>query len=106
MRPTQIAIWLIDVRDEAEFRERHIPGALNMPLSRLEAEAVGIPDDKQPVTVCGKAVGARPRQYAARLRVTRCQRPLAGRRDCWLASGKPAHLRLPRPATTRRRPYR
>lgn len=59
---------LIDVRDEAEFLERHIPGALNMPLSRLEAEAGRIPRDKLPVAVCGKG-GGRSAEAAARLRV-------------------------------------
>ena len=29
---------VIDVRSEAEFQERHLPGAINIPLNRLGAE--------------------------------------------------------------------
>ena len=58
---------LIDVRDEAEFFERHIPGATNIPLSRLRSSVPDVPADCVPVTVCGKG-GGRSAEAAAALR--------------------------------------
>ncbi len=58
---------LIDVRDEAEFSGRHIPGAINIPLSTLQSGGFAVPEDKVAVTVCGKG-GGRSAEAAARLR--------------------------------------
>jgi phage shock protein E len=38
---------VIDVRSEAEFQERHLPGAINIPLSRLSDEIVRCAPDKE-----------------------------------------------------------
>lgn len=57
---------LIDVRDEAEFYERHIPGAINVPLERLQSSLPHIPAGSVPVTVCGKG-GGRSAEAAAAL---------------------------------------
>jgi rhodanese-related sulfurtransferase len=57
----------IDVRDEAEFLERHIPGAINVPLSTLQSGGLIAFSGKVPVTVCGKG-GGRSADAAARLR--------------------------------------
>lgn len=41
---------VIDVRSEAEFQERHLPGAINLPLDRLGDEiARRAPDKQQPL---------------------------------------------------------
>jgi phage shock protein E len=41
---------VIDVRSEGEFRERHLPGAINIPLGRLREEiARRAPDKGQPL---------------------------------------------------------
>ena len=41
---------VIDVRTEAEFREQHLPGALNIPLDRLSEEiARHAPDKSKPL---------------------------------------------------------
>lgn len=69
----------IDVRDEAEFLERHIPGAINVPLSRLQSEVLAVPPGKVPVTVCGKG-GGRSAEAAASLRA-------AGLGAVWLEGG-------------------
>ena len=58
---------LIDVRDEAEFSERHIPGAINIPLGILQSSVPDIPAGAVPVTVCGKG-GGRSAEAAAALR--------------------------------------
>jgi rhodanese-related sulfurtransferase len=41
---------VVDVREPLEFEEGHIPGAINVPLSRFDPEA--LPADKQVVLVC------------------------------------------------------
>lgn len=58
---------LIDVRDEAEYSKRHIPGAINVPLGRLLSGVPNIPAGSVPVTVCGKG-GGRSAEAAATLR--------------------------------------
>ena len=41
---------VIDVRSEEEFQEKHLPGAINIPLNRLSSEiARHVPDKEQPV---------------------------------------------------------
>jgi phage shock protein E len=53
VRPGTAREWLnkgatvIDVRSEAEFQERHLPGAINIPLSRLSDEIVRCALDKE-----------------------------------------------------------
>jgi rhodanese-related sulfurtransferase len=46
------AITLVDVREESEWRAGRIPGAVHVPLSRLEAGAVKIPQDRPVVLHC------------------------------------------------------
>lgn len=46
------SITLIDVREPPEFRAERIPGAINIPLSRFEAGAAGIPRDKPVILHC------------------------------------------------------
>jgi phage shock protein E len=46
VQPEQVRAWLqggalvVDVRSETEFQERHLPGAINLPLGRLR-EGIG-----------------------------------------------------------------
>jgi phage shock protein E len=41
---------VIDVRSEGEFQERHLPGAINIPLGQLREEIVRrAPDKEQPL---------------------------------------------------------
>jgi phage shock protein E len=56
VRPEVARDWLkrgakvIDVRSETEYQERHLPEAINIPVTRL-SEAIGrhIPDKAQPI---------------------------------------------------------
>ena len=42
--------FVIDVRSEGEFQERHLPGAINIPLGQLREEiARRAPDKEQPL---------------------------------------------------------
>ncbi len=56
VRPQTAQDWLkkgatvIDVRSEGEFKERHLPGALNVPLDQLREEiARRVPNKEQPL---------------------------------------------------------
>lgn len=46
------AITLVDVREPNEHRAERIPGAINVPLSQLQAQAGRIPTDKPVVLHC------------------------------------------------------
>lgn len=54
---------LIDVRETDEYADGRIPGAINIPLSEMEARYTEIPQDKPVILACG--VGGRSGQAAA-----------------------------------------
>jgi rhodanese-related sulfurtransferase len=58
------SISVIDVREPYEFNVKHIPGAINVPLSKLKWRKVDVPTDKEIVVYC--QTGIRSKQ-AARL---------------------------------------
>ena len=43
---------LVDVREIEEYVEVHVPGALLVPLSQLNARAQEIPDDRRVYVIC------------------------------------------------------
>jgi hypothetical protein len=45
-------VTIIDVRDGGAFAASHIPGALHIPLARIDAEAPSLPKGKPIVTYC------------------------------------------------------
>lgn len=45
-------VTLIDVRDEKEFAEEHIPGALNIPAAQFAARSAGLDKGKKIVVYC------------------------------------------------------
>ena len=57
---------LIDIRDEYSFQYGHIPGAVNLPLDRLEKEAAHFSPDKL-LLLCCKS-GQLSRNAAEKLR--------------------------------------
>jgi rhodanese-related sulfurtransferase len=42
---------VVDVLPAEEFQEDHLPGAINLPLRRIETEARGALDPSRPVVV-------------------------------------------------------
>ena len=46
------SVTLIDVRDADSYIAGHIPGALQIPLSRIEGEAGYLPREKPIITYC------------------------------------------------------
>jgi len=45
-------VTVIDVRDASAYAIAHIPGALNIPLARIESEVAYLPKAKPIVTYC------------------------------------------------------
>jgi len=45
-------VTLIDVRDADAYLEAHIPGAMHIPLARIDGEISYLPKGKQIVTYC------------------------------------------------------
>ena len=50
-------IVVIDVRSKEEYHEKHIPGAIHIPLDELETAAIHFSNEKMYITVCGKGGG-------------------------------------------------
>ena len=58
---------IVDVRDPGEFRDGHYPGAMNIPVAKLDRSAGRLRDKSAPVVLyC--ASGSRARQAARILR--------------------------------------
>ena len=58
---------IIDVRNPEEYAEKHIPGAINIPLSELENRYNELSKQVKIITACGKG-GGRSAQGAALLK--------------------------------------
>lgn len=43
---------VVDVRDEAEYKEGHIPGAINLPLDTFAAKSEVLPKEKKVIVYC------------------------------------------------------
>jgi rhodanese-related sulfurtransferase len=63
--PDQIII--IDVRSPEEYAEKHIPGAINIPLGELESRSKELSEQALIITACGKG-GGRSAEAAAILK--------------------------------------
>ncbi len=55
----QQAVRVLDVREDAEFRSGHVPGAVNIPVKRLPDRLAKLKRDKPYAVIC--ASGARSR---------------------------------------------
>lgn len=86
----------MDVREAAEFRGGHVPGALNVPLTQVESRLAEIPRDRPVVVHC--ALGSRSALAAKRLHALGFENvhDLSGGIRAW----KQAALPVERDATT------
>lgn len=50
-------LTVIDVRSAEEFKEKHIPFAINIPVKDIESGSIGIDLQKTVITVCGSGGG-------------------------------------------------
>ncbi len=57
MRQSPELVTIIDVRGPQEYAEKHIPGAINIPLSELENRSNGLSKNCVLITACGKGGG-------------------------------------------------
>ena len=83
-------VLVLDVRPEEEYRAGHIPGALSVPLERLEAYLAEIPKDQEIVAYCRGpyCVFADEAVALLRSRGYRARRLQEGLPD-WRAAGMP-----------------
>jgi rhodanese-related sulfurtransferase len=79
---------LIDVREPDEYADGHIPGAIHVPLGRLQAHLEGVPRDRPVLTYC--AMGERSTTAASTLERSGFAevRNLKGGMDAWRATGQ------------------
>lgn len=72
-------LQVIDERSPEEFAEKHVPGAVNLPLEALENAVAGFDKNAFLVTACGKG-GGRSAAGAETLRQS-------GFQAAWLCGG-------------------
>lgn len=84
---------LIDVREPDEFRQGHLPGAVNMPRGLLEFQLSSNPacqvPDLQVVLYCKTSGRAALAALAMQEMGYTQVRSIAGGFDAWVAAGKP-----------------
>ena len=73
---------LLDVRTPAEFQQRHVPGAVNIPLHELEARMSEVRPEARSVVVYCRS-GARSASAAQLLQRAGCQVLDIGSMDNW-----------------------
>jgi rhodanese-related sulfurtransferase len=80
--------FVLDVRRDEEFAEKHIPGVVLIPLAELGGRIDEVPTDRVVWVVC--AVGARSLKAATALRSTGIDAvSVAGGTNRWVEEGRP-----------------
>lgn len=83
---------VVDVREPAEFREGHVPGATNIPMGQLTARLGEIDRDRPVHVVC--ASGNRSSAMADVLTASGFDAiNVAGGTSAWIRSGRPIEKR-------------
>jgi len=82
-------LYVLDVRSPEEFREGHVPGAVNVPYDQIAARIAEVPKDKDVVLYCrsGRRAGIAADVLAAN-GYTRLSH-LEGDMQAWIAQGRP-----------------
>jgi len=83
------AVRLLDVREESEFRQGHVPGAVNVPKGRLAARLDRLKRDKPYAVIC--ASGSRSMGAASLLLDQGFEGAVSvrGGTGAWARSGRP-----------------
>jgi hydroxyacylglutathione hydrolase len=81
-------VFLLDVRNESEFVEGHIPGACHTPYTRLADQVAELPEQRKILVNC-KAGGRSGRACSYLRRAGYDVVNLAGGFDAWSAAGAP-----------------
>jgi ArsR family transcriptional regulator len=83
-------VTILDVRPEAEFKQGHLPGAVNVPLSKLGLRLRGLNKKTEIVAYCRGAYCVLSFEAVAQLRALRFNaRRLEDGYPEWRASGMP-----------------
>jgi phage shock protein E len=82
-------LFVLDVRSPEEFKEVHVPGAVNIPYDQMAARLAEVPKDKDVVLYCrsGRRAGIAADVLAAN-GYTRLSH-LEGDMPAWLEKGRP-----------------
>jgi rhodanese-related sulfurtransferase len=82
-------LFVLDVRSPEEFREGHVPGAVNVPDDQIAARIAEVPKDKDVVLYCrsGRRAGIAADVLTAN-GYTRLSH-LEGDMQAWVAQGRP-----------------
>jgi rhodanese-related sulfurtransferase len=82
-------LFVLDVRSPEEFREGHVPGAVNVPYDQIAARIAEVPKDKDVVLYCrsGRRAGIAADVLTAN-GYTRLSH-LEGDMQGWVAQGRP-----------------
>ncbi len=82
-------LFVLDVRSPEEFREGHVPGAVNVPYDQIAARIAEVPKNKDVVLYCrsGRRAGIAADVLAAN-GYTRLSH-LEGDMPAWIAQGRP-----------------
>jgi len=81
---------LVDVREEYEFAEGHVPGAVNLPMSTIGSRLDELPDE--PFDVICKVGGRSGRVVEALAARGYDATNVDGGTDEWIAAGYPVQL--------------
>ena len=77
---------VLDVREDSEWKEGHIPGALHVPFHELAQHLDEVPSNKPVVTICGG--GARSSTASSILQAQGFEPVnVAGGMDAWKSAG-------------------
>ncbi|NLH79347.1 MAG: rhodanese-like domain-containing protein [Phyllobacteriaceae bacterium] len=83
------SVVLVDVREPDEFTAGHVPGAINMPLSRFDPAALPKPAGKDVVVMCRSGHRAGKAQAIAAAAGRTDVIDYAGSMNEWSAKGGP-----------------
>lgn len=81
-------VLVVDVREDDEYRDGHVPGALHIPLTTVPEELHRIPSEDEVLIIC--AVGGRSARAVEFLRARGVDAiNVAGGTKAWIEAGRP-----------------
>jgi hydroxyacylglutathione hydrolase len=86
---TKPGLQLLDVRRPAEYATGHVPGAVNLPLDRLETEAARLDPSRPTAVICAGGYRSSAGTSVLQRRGFRELYNVVGGTSAWLAAGFP-----------------